>query len=90
VPKGLPDEVLAHTHPRGRTEFANDPDDTIAANKLNMTSYVLSAGGIHKLVPDGHNGTETTELDNRTYLQQNGRNWYDYTDQDSCGCAGLR
>jgi RHS repeat-associated protein len=90
VPKGLPDEVLVHTHPRGRTEFANDPGDTVAANKLNMPSYVLSAAGIHKLIPNGRNGTESTELDNRTYLHQNGRNWYDYTDQDSCGCAGLR
>jgi hypothetical protein len=73
VPKGLPDEVLVHTHPRGRTELANDPDDTTAANKLNMASYVLSSGGIHKLIPNGRDGTESTELDNRTYLQQNGR-----------------
>jgi RHS repeat-associated protein len=90
IPKGLPNEFFAHTHPRGRTERADDPGDVIAANQVNMTSYVLSAAGIHKLVPNGHNGgTETTEIDNRTYLRTNGHNWYDYKDQDSCGCAGL-
>ena len=62
----------------------------IAANKLNMVSYVLSAGGIHKLIPNGHDGTESTELDNRKYQQETGQNWYDYKNQDSCGCAGLR
>ena len=77
--------------PVGRTEYADDPDDVISANKLNMPSYVLSIDGIHKFVPNGKGGgAESTELNNRSYLKQSGQNWYDYTDSDLCGSANLK
>jgi hypothetical protein len=90
VPKGLHNEILVHTHPRGKTERADDTKDRQDAESLHMASYVLSADGVHKYDPNAKGKKETTEIDNRKYLQKNGQNWYDYVDQDSCTCANLK
>ena len=92
VPTGRTNEVWGHTHPRNTTSRADDPTDTKSANQLKpMVSYVLSVDGIHKYDPNQPpKMRETTELDNAAYrTQNNGQNWYDFTDTDSCGCSNL-
>jgi RHS repeat-associated protein len=80
--------VYVHTHPRGKTVFANDDGDRKAANQMGIPLYVLSQSGIHKFVPDGKGGgTETTELNNADYVNQYGTNWFDFSDSDNCKCG---
>jgi RHS repeat-associated protein len=76
--------AAAHTHPHGRTVLADQGNDKAYADKFGVPSYVLSRDGIHKYDPTTKN--ETTEIDNVAYNAQNGKNWWDFTDSDGCGC----
>lgn len=80
-----PWEVAAvHTHPHGRTVLANQGNDKEYPDKYGVPSYVLSRDGVHKYDPS--TDAETTEVDNQKYRKQYGQNWFDYKDNDACGC----
>lgn len=77
--------ALIHTHPTGRVIQADRGSDPAAAKKYGLPIYVLSRSGIHKYVPP--NGKDSTEIDDSTYRSQNdGKSWFEFTDQDKCGC----
>jgi RHS repeat-associated protein len=73
-----------HTHPTKRTDAADQGDDPAAATGWNLPLYVLHRNGIHKILPGAAHDTE--ELNADAYRKQNNADWFNFVDQDSCGC----